>query len=177
GEQRRRMLQAGEAEERRDWYAGGHMYGAGAHLDFLLGQIEIACIGISRQVFVRPGVAADRHSGFDHLLGDLGMRDRVLADLEECGFQTIISERLENRWSVFRPGAVVESQHDLLIAEEVVLLEMLEAESGAALRVDLYDAHQSHATRFVAGGDVAGRDAARARSGRTLWGRVLDDAR
>ena len=64
----------------------------------------------------------------------------VLADLKERGFQTLIGQRLEHRRRALRPGAIVEGQDDLLVAQEVVLLEVLEAESGSARRVDLDDA-------------------------------------
>ncbi len=141
--------------------AARHMHGAVAHLDFLLGLFEIAGVGISRQILVRPGVGADGHSGFDHLLGDLGMPHRVLADLKERGFQTIVGERLEHGGGILRPRTVVERQHDLLLVEEVILLEMLEAEAGAAGGVDLDDARQAHAA-----GLVACRNVARRRGGR-----------
>ena len=49
----------------------------------------------------------------------------MLADLKERGFQTLIGQRLEHRRRVLRPGAVVEGQDNLLVAQEVVLLEVL----------------------------------------------------
>jgi hypothetical protein len=72
---------------------------------------------------VRPGVRADRHPGFNDLLGYFRIPHRVLADLKERGFQTLIGQRLEHRRRVPRPGAVVEGQDDLLVAQEVVLFE------------------------------------------------------
>jgi hypothetical protein len=41
-------------------------------------------------------------------------------------------ERGEHRRSVLRPRPVVESEHDLPFAQEVVALEVLESETGAA---------------------------------------------
>ena len=83
------MLQIREAEERRDRWAvstsSSHVDGAIAHLDFLLGFFEIARVGISRQILVRPGVGTDGLPSFDNLLGDLGMPHRMLADLKERG--------------------------------------------------------------------------------------------
>src|SRR5262245_34918293 len=49
------------------------------------------------------------------------------------------------------PGAVVERQNDFLVAQEVILLEMLETEAGAAGCVDLHDAGKSQAAWLVAG--------------------------
>ena len=145
------MLQVREAEERSDRRATrSHLYGAVAHLDFLLGQFDILRIRISRQILVRPGVGADRHPGFDYLLGDFGVPHCVLADLEECGLQTFVGQRLEDGGRVLWPGAVVERQNDLLIAEEVVLFEVFEAETGTTCRVDLNDARKAHPPGAVA---------------------------
>ena len=85
-------------------------------------------------------MGADSHPGLDHLFGDFGMPHCVLADLKKRGFQTLIGESLEHRRRALRPGAIVKGQDDLLVAQEVVLLEVLEAESGAAGGVDLDDA-------------------------------------
>ena len=105
-------------------------------------------------------VCADRHPGGDHPLGDLRMPARVLADLKEGRLQTFVGERLDDGHGVLRPGAVVKGQHDLLVAEEIVLLEMFEAKSGAARGVDFDNARESHPARLV-----AGRYAARRRCG------------
>ena len=110
-EELRRMLQVREAEERSDQRATrSHLYGAVAHLDFLLGQLYILRIRISRQILVRPGVGADRSPGFDYLLGDFGVPHCVYADLKECGLQTFVGQRLEGCGRVLWPGAVVERQ-------------------------------------------------------------------
>ena len=160
------MLQVREAEERSDRRAGsGHMHGAVAHFDFLLGLFEILGVRIPRQIPVRPSVGPDRHAGVDHLFGDFGMPRRVLADLEECRLQTFVGQRLEDGGRVRRPRTVVEGQNDLLVAEEVVLLEVLEAEARAAGGVDLDDARQTHAARFVAWRNVARRRRGLALSG------------
>ena len=141
GEKLRCVLQVREAEERRDRRAGSsHMHCAVAHLDLLLGLLENRRIGVPREVLVRPGVSADSHPGLNHLFGDFGMPHCVLADVKERGFQTLIGQRLEHRRRALPPGAIVEGQDDLLVAQEVVPLEVLEAESGAAGGVDLDDA-------------------------------------
>ncbi len=151
------MLQVRKAEERRDRRAGScHMHGAVAHLDFLLGLVEILGVWISRQIPVRPGVGADRHAGVDHLFGDFRMPGRVLADFEECGLQAFVGQRLEDGGRVRRPRAVVERQNDLFVAEEVVLLEVLEAEAGTAGGVDLDDAGETHAAGFIAWRNIGG---------------------
>ena len=66
---------------------------------------------------------------------------------------------------VHRPRAVVEGQHHFLVAQEVELLEMLEAEAGAAGGVDLDGAADAERVRIVAGGSGG------LRSGRGGWSR------
>ena len=75
-------------------------------------------------------------------------------------------ERREHGRGVLRPGAVVEGQHDLAFAQEVVALEMLEAEARTAGGVDLHgpcDAQRirvaGHETGLAAGGGGAGAGA------------------
>src|SRR5262249_44405678 len=46
-------------------------------------------------------------------------------------------ERGEHRGGVLRPGAVVEGEHHLALAQEIMALEVLEAEAGASRGVDL----------------------------------------
>jgi hypothetical protein len=89
---------------------------------------------------MRPGMATDRHAGGNHLLGDLRAPSGVLADLEEGRLQAFVGKLLEHGGRVARPRAVVEGQDDFLVAQEVVLLEMLEAEAGTAGRIDLDNA-------------------------------------
>ena len=76
------------------------------------------------------------------MLGDFGVPHRVLANLEERGLEAIVCERLEHRRRVVRPRAVVESQYNFLIVQEIVLFEMLEAEAGTTCGVDLNNARQ-----------------------------------
>ncbi len=65
---------------------------------------------------------------------------------------------------VLRPGTVVEGQHDLVEAQEAVLLEMLEAEARPAGSVDLDDAREAYAARLVACSDIVGGTGAAAAS-------------
>ena len=58
-----------------------------------------------------------------------------------------------------RPRAVVERQHDFLVAQEVEVLEMLEAESRTACGVDLDGAADAERVRIVAGGSCGLRGA------------------
>ena len=154
----RRMLQVREAEERRDLPAfRGHVHRADAHLDFLFGLFDILGVGVPGQILVRPGMRPDRHAGIDHLPGDLGMPSRVLADFEEGRLQTFVSQRLEHGRRVARPGTVVEGQNDFLVTKEVILLEMLEAEAGAAGGIDFDNAREPHTAGFVACGNCIGR--------------------
>jgi hypothetical protein len=48
----------------------------------------------------------------------------------------LVGQRLEHRRRVDRPRTVIEGQHDFLVAEKIDLLEMFEAEAGAARGVD-----------------------------------------
>ena len=79
------------------------------------------------------------------------MVGRVLADREEQALGAFVRERLQHGGRVDRPRTVVERQHDFLLSEEVELLEMLEAEAGAARRVDLDDAGHTQRVRIGAG--------------------------
>jgi hypothetical protein len=99
---------------------------------------------------------ADGHAGVDHLLGDLRMPGGVLADLEEGRLQTFVGQRLEHGRRVPRPGTIVEGQDDFLVAEEVILLEMLKAEAGTADGIDLDDPREPHAAGLVAGRNGSG---------------------
>ena len=150
-QQLRRMLQRWKAEEGCNLSAtGGHVHGAEAQLDFRLGLLDILGVGAARQILMRPGVGAERHAGCQHLLGDLRMPSPMLADLEEGRFEAFACQRLDHGGGVAGPGPVVERQHDFLVAEEVILLEMLEAEAWTTRGVDLHDARQAHAARLVA---------------------------
>ena len=84
----------------------------------------------------------------------------VLADREERGPHAFIGQRLEHGGRG-RPRAVVEGQHHFLVAQEVVLLEVLEAEARAAGGVDLDRAADAERVRI---GALRRRD--RARRGR-----------
>src|SRR5207249_1380179 len=123
----------GEAEERRRLAAERHAHGAETLLDLLLGLVG----GLLRQRDMRPGVSADGVALRGHLLEYVGMPERVLADGEERRLDAMRGERAQHRGRGGRPRAVVEREHDLALAEKVVLLEVLEAEARAAGGVDL----------------------------------------
>src|SRR5712672_304729 len=99
---------------------------------------------------MRPGVRADGVAGRINLLGDFRIVGRVLAYFEEDAGGALIRQRLEDRRRIGRPWTVIESQHDLLFLEEVQFLEMLEAEAGAACRVDLDGAGHTERVRIGA---------------------------
>ena len=105
----------------------------------------------------------------------------MLADLEERCLETIVGECPEHGGRVLGPRAVVEGQHHFAGAQEIVLLEMLEAEARPAGRVDLDDARKAHATGLVADADVGGRGGGsgvvgRGRRCERRAGRILSDA-
>jgi hypothetical protein len=64
----------------------------------------------------------------------------VEADREKDGFGAVRRERGQDRRRVLWPRPIVESKHNLPFTQEVMRLEMLEAESGATCGVDLDDA-------------------------------------
>src|SRR6266496_1959932 len=72
----------------------------------------------------------------------------VLPDREERGFDAVRGERREHGRRIIRPRPVVERQHDLLRTQEIEILEMLEAEAGAASGIDLDDASESKRIRL-----------------------------
>ena len=77
--------------------------GAEAQLDFRLRLLDILGVGIARQILVRPSVGAKRHSGCEHLLGDLRMPSRMLADLEEGRFEAFVGQRLDHGGGIAGP--------------------------------------------------------------------------
>ena len=145
-----RMLQRREAEERRRRLAAeGPLHRAEAFFDFILALLLGQLLVDERRV--RPGVRSDRMTGRHHLLEDFGIVGGVLADREEDAGGAFIRERLQHGGRVHRPWAVVEGQHHFLVAQEVELLEMLEAETGAAGGVDLDGAADAERVGIVAG--------------------------
>ena len=66
-----------------------------------------------------PSVRADRHSGIDHLLSDLRMPARHLADLKKSRPQTLVGQGFQHGLGAAQPGAIVEGQNDLLVAKEI----------------------------------------------------------
>src|SRR6266536_1236479 len=67
----------------------------------------------------------------------------VLADREERGLDAVRRQCGEHGWRIVGPGSVVKGEHDLLVAEEIMLLEVLEPEARPASGVDLYYARDS----------------------------------
>ena len=68
--------------------------------------------------------------GGGHLLEDAGLVGGMQADREEDRLGAMGGERGEHRWGVLRPGAVVEGEHYLAFAQEIMALEILESEAG-----------------------------------------------
>ena len=110
------------------------------------------------QVGVRPGVPADRVTGRGHLLEDVRMPERVLADREEDRLRAMLRQRIEHRARVGGPGAVVEREHDLFQHQEVVRLVLLEAEARPAGGVHLDGARDAQRIGIGAGLRQRGRD-------------------
>src|SRR2546429_6738499 len=89
-----------------------------------------------RQILVTPGVRADGVPGCGYLLEDAGLVGRMQADWEKDRLGAVRRERGKHRRGVLRPRAVVEGEHHLAFAQEIMALEVLEAEAGAAGCVD-----------------------------------------
>src|SRR4051812_1818079 len=90
----------------------------------------------------------------------------MLADGEECGLDALRPECAQHRRRVPRPGTVVKRENDFAIAQEVMLLEMLEAEARPACRVDLHHARNAERGRVAAPGLRGRLRGGRNRSGR-----------
>jgi hypothetical protein len=101
------------------------MHCAVSYLDFSDGHFEISGIRVSRQIFVRPSVRADRHAGIDDLFSNLGVPARGLADFKEGRLETFVLERLEYGYGADRAGSIVECQNDFFVAKEFVSFQML----------------------------------------------------
>src|SRR3974377_265394 len=95
-------------------------------------------------------MAADRHSGGSELFSQIGTPSRVFADLEECRLGAVVLQRLEHHRRVSRPWAIVEGQSDFLIAQEIILFEMLGSKRGATRRIDLNHSRQPERVGIIA---------------------------
>src|ERR1700729_3962881 len=102
------MLQFRKAEERRGSRAQRQLDGTEAFLDLVLSLLLGEFLAV--QIGMRPGVRADGMAGRGHLLENLGMVARMLADREEQTLGAFVRERLQNRGRVSRPRPVVEGQ-------------------------------------------------------------------
>ena len=89
---------------------------------------------------MRPGVRSDRVPRRGDLPENFGMPHGVLADREKQGLGALIRERLKDRRGVAGPRAVVESQHYLVFAQEIVDFKLFEAEAGPAGCIDFHHA-------------------------------------
>jgi hypothetical protein len=110
------------------------VFGVVFHALRLAGNLALA-LGL-RQILVTPGVRTNGVPDGGHLLEDAGLVGGVQADREEDRLGAMRGERGEHGWGVFGPWAVVESEHHLAFPQEVVALEVLESEAGAAGRKD-----------------------------------------
>src|SRR3974390_1428906 len=160
----RRVTERREAEERSDrLIAERYAYRRDAHLDLGLGLVVVQL----RQILVRPSVGADGMAGLGNFLEQLGVVTSVLADGEEHCLGAVFSERLQHTLGVARPWAVVESEYYLLVAQEVIDLEVPEPKARGAGGVDLHDALDAKRIRIFTLG-LRGSRRWRSRSGRSL---------
>jgi hypothetical protein len=103
------------------------------------------------QVLVRPGVRSDGMPGSSHLLHDFGMPSGVLSDRKKDCLGALLGERLEHSRRMTRPRAIVEREHDFLVAQEVIGLEVLKTEARAAGGVDFDNPRHAERVRIIAG--------------------------
>src|SRR5947209_3169000 len=101
---------------------------------------------------MRPGVGADGVALGVDAFENFGMPARVFPDREESRLDALSGECREHGRSIARPRAVVERQHDLPRFQEIMRLEMLEAESGSAGGIYLHDARQTKRVRIARAG-------------------------
>ena len=148
GDELRRVTQRREAEERRGRSADGGLHGADAFFDFGLRVFDAHAF--LRQVDMAPCMRADRVAGLGDLPEDFRVVACVLADREEKRLGAVIGEGFKNARRIVRPRAVVEGQHHFLVSQEIVLAEMLEAETRAAGGVDLDGTRDSDRVRIRA---------------------------
>ena len=60
----------------------------------------------------------------------------MLSDRKKEGLGALIGERLEHSRRMTRPRTIVEGEHNFLVAQEIISLEVLKAEARPAGRVD-----------------------------------------
>src|SRR5258705_2242305 len=111
------MLQLGKAKKRRRGRAQRQLDGAEPFFDLGPGLLLVHFLAV--QVRMRPSRGADAMAGRRHLFENFGVVGRVLADREEHRLGAFIRERFEHGGRVYRPGTVVEGQHDFIIRQEV----------------------------------------------------------
>src|SRR3569623_355553 len=143
------MLKRGKADEGGGRFAKRPYHGAAAFLDLGLALLVRQLLG--GEIGVRPGVRADGVAVRCNRFQDFRMPGRVLADREEDRLGALVVQRLDDGGRVDGPRTVVEGQYDFLFAQEVELLEMLEAEAGPAGGVDGDDARDAERVRISAG--------------------------
>src|SRR5215207_6003957 len=106
--------------------------GANSFFNFRLGVVLI----LLREILMRPCVRANAVAGLRNATQYFRIISGVLADSEEGCSHALIRQRLQHGAGGW-PRAVVERQDDLLIAQEVMLLEVLETETRAASGINL----------------------------------------
>src|SRR5215216_5526419 len=92
---------------------------------------------------MRPGVGPDGMPLLRHLLENLWVPERMVADREEGRLGALRRECTQYGRRIHRPGAIVKGEHDLVCLQEIVHLEVLKSESGTAGSVDLHRARKA----------------------------------
>src|ERR1700730_17420113 len=80
---------------------------------------------------------ADGVPGCGHLLENCRLIGGMQTDREEDRLGAVCRQCREHCLGILRPGTVVEGEHHLALPQEIVSLEVLEAETRSARRVDL----------------------------------------
>src|SRR6266446_5712877 len=124
------MLQLRKAKKWRWGCTQRQLDGAETFFDLVPGLLLVHFLAV--QVRMRPGMGADAVPGRRHLFENFGAVGRVLADREKHRLGAFIRKRLEHGGRLYRPGTVVEGEHDFLVRQKIELLEMREAETRPA---------------------------------------------
>src|SRR6516162_1619773 len=120
-------------------------------------------------------MAADRHPGGGECFGQIGAPSCVFADLKECRLGAAVLQRLEYHRRVSGPWAIVEGQRDFLIAQEIILFEMLGSERRATCRIYLNESREPEGVRIIASSNWLWRHRGRWKSGRYGGGLFRND--
>src|SRR5512143_4236830 len=141
------MPQSGETEEWTDRLVAE----CDAHCSNTLFDLVYAfLLGKLGQILVRPGVRSNGMSAGRHLFHDFRVPARVFADRKKDRLGALVGKGLEHSRRMTWPGPIVEGEYDLVVTQEIVGLEVFEAEARPSGRVDLDHTSDAECIRIIA---------------------------